>query len=102
MLAATPGDPASGDTAVKVSDILRVKGGTLYTVAPESALNDAVKTMAAEQLQRVGIGPLGIEGDRVMHVEDAGGRLITSRSHPRGSGAPSTRSRTSRSVGFSL
>lgn len=42
-----------------------------------------VKTMAGEKLQRVGIGPLGIEGDRVMHVEDAGGRLITSRSHPR-------------------
>ena len=31
---------------MKVSDILRVKGGTLYTVAPESPLNDAVKTMA--------------------------------------------------------
>ena len=42
-----------------------------------------VKTMAGEKLQRVGIGPLGIEGDRVMHVEDARGRVITSRSHPR-------------------
>ncbi len=31
---------------MKVSDILRVKGGTLYTVAPDSSLNDAVKTMA--------------------------------------------------------
>ena len=28
-----------------------------------------VKTMAGEMLQRVGIGPLGIEGDRVVHVE---------------------------------
>jgi uncharacterized protein YcbX len=42
-----------------------------------------VKTMAGEQLQRIGIGPLGIEGDRVVHVEDSEGRVITSRSHPR-------------------
>lgn len=37
-----------------------------------------VKTMAGEQLQRARIGPLGIEGDRVVHVEDANGRVITS------------------------
>lgn len=42
-----------------------------------------VKTMAGEKLQRAAIGPMGIEGDRVVHVEDAGGRVITSRSHPR-------------------
>jgi uncharacterized protein YcbX len=42
-----------------------------------------VKTMAGEQLQRVAIGPLGVEGDRVVHVEDPGGRVVTSRSHPR-------------------
>lgn len=42
-----------------------------------------VKTMAGEKLQHVSIGPLGIEGDRVVHVEDAHGRVITSRSHPR-------------------
>jgi uncharacterized protein YcbX len=42
-----------------------------------------VKTMAGEQLQRVRIGPLGIEGDRVLHVEDSHGRVVTSRSHPR-------------------
>jgi uncharacterized protein len=42
-----------------------------------------VKTMAGEKLQRVRIGPLGTEGDRVVHVEDAHERLITSRSHPR-------------------
>ena len=42
-----------------------------------------VKTMAGEKLQRVRIGPLGIEGDRVVHVEDASQRVITSRSHPR-------------------
>jgi len=42
-----------------------------------------VKTMAGEKLQRIGVGPLGIEGDRVVHVEDATGRVITSRTHPR-------------------
>jgi uncharacterized protein YcbX len=42
-----------------------------------------VKTMAGETLQRAGTGPLGIEGDRIVHVEDARGRVITSRSHPR-------------------
>lgn len=42
-----------------------------------------VKTMAGEALQRARVGPLGIEGDRVVHVEDAGGETITSRSHPR-------------------
>jgi uncharacterized protein YcbX len=42
-----------------------------------------VKTMAGEKLQRACLGPLGIEGDRVVHVEDIQGRVITSRSHPR-------------------
>lgn len=42
-----------------------------------------VKTMAGERMQRAHIGSLGIEGDRVVHVEDASGRVITSRSHPR-------------------
>lgn len=42
-----------------------------------------VKTMAGEKLQRAAVGPLGVEGDRVVHVETAGGRVITSRSHPR-------------------
>ena len=31
---------------MKVSDILRVKGNTLYTVQPDQALADAVNTMA--------------------------------------------------------
>ena len=39
--------------------------------------------MAGEMLQRTRIGPMGVEGDRVVHVEDAHGRVITSRSHPR-------------------
>ena len=42
-----------------------------------------VKTLAGEKLRRVALGPLGIEGDRVVHVEDARGRVITSRTHPR-------------------
>ena len=42
-----------------------------------------VKTMGGEPLKRARIGPLGIEGDRVVHVEDARQRVITSRSHPR-------------------
>jgi uncharacterized protein YcbX len=42
-----------------------------------------VKTMGGELLARARVGPLGIEGDRVVHVEDAGQRVITSRSHPR-------------------
>jgi uncharacterized protein YcbX len=42
-----------------------------------------VKTMAGEKLQRAGLGSLGIDGDRVVHVENVKGRVITSRSHPR-------------------
>jgi uncharacterized protein YcbX len=39
--------------------------------------------MAGEEMQRSVVGPLGIEGDRLVHVEDARGRVVTSRSHPR-------------------
>lgn len=42
-----------------------------------------VKTMAGERLERALIGPLGIEGDRVVHVEDEDGHVLTSRSYPR-------------------
>ena len=42
-----------------------------------------VKSMAGEQLTSARIGPLGIEGDRVVHVEDEDGHVITSRSHHR-------------------
>jgi uncharacterized protein YcbX len=42
-----------------------------------------VKTMAGEMLQRARISAMGVEGDRVVHVEDTDGRVITSRSHPR-------------------
>ena len=35
---------------MKVSDILRVKGGTLFTVSPETALAQAVTTMAENDI----------------------------------------------------
>ena len=35
---------------MKVSDILRVKGGTLYTVSPDQPLADAVTTMAERDI----------------------------------------------------
>lgn len=46
--------------------------------------------MAGERLQRVRIGPLGLDGDRVVHVEDDRGQVITSRTHPRFLGHKST------------
>jgi len=42
-----------------------------------------VKSMGGEQLDRALIDSLGIEGDRVVHVEDSSGRVITARTHPR-------------------
>jgi len=35
---------------MKVSDILRVKGGTLFTVSPDHALSEAVETMAERDI----------------------------------------------------
>jgi CBS domain-containing protein len=35
---------------MKVSDILRVKGGTLFTVSPDQALADAINTMAERDI----------------------------------------------------
>lgn len=35
---------------MKVSDILRVKGGTLYTVSPEQPLAEALQTMAGRDI----------------------------------------------------
>ena len=35
---------------MKVSDILRLKGGTLYTITPETALAEAVKVMAERDI----------------------------------------------------
>ncbi len=62
-----PTDDPESEAVVKVTEIWRYP----------------VKTMGGEQLQRADVGPLGLEGDRVVHVEDARGRVITSRSHPR-------------------
>ncbi len=42
-----------------------------------------VKTMAGEALPRATVGPLGIEGDRIVQVRDREGRTLTSRTHPR-------------------
>jgi uncharacterized protein YcbX len=42
-----------------------------------------IKSMAGERLDHVAVGPLGLEGDRIVHVEDAHGRVITARTHPR-------------------
>ena len=36
--------------AMKVSDILRVKGGTLYTITPEDSLADAAQLMADKDI----------------------------------------------------
>jgi hypothetical protein len=42
-----------------------------------------VKSMAGEPLNYARIGPLGIEGDRIVHVENENGHVITSRTHHR-------------------
>lgn len=38
--------------------------------------------MGGERLDKAVVGPLGIEGDRCVHVRDAGGRIVTARMHP--------------------
>jgi CBS domain-containing protein len=45
----------SGVNTMQVSDILRVKGGTLYTIAPDALLRDAIETMS-----RLDIGSLAV------------------------------------------
>jgi uncharacterized protein YcbX len=39
--------------------------------------------MGGEKVTRAALSSLGIEGDRVIHVEDARGHVITARTHPR-------------------
>lgn len=41
-----------------------------------------VKSMAGERLERTPLGSEGIPGDRVVHVVDPRGRIVTSRSRP--------------------
>jgi uncharacterized protein YcbX len=42
-----------------------------------------VKSMAGERLSEVTIDGLGLRGDRVVHVEDSRGRVVTARTRPR-------------------
>jgi uncharacterized protein YcbX len=42
-----------------------------------------VKSMRGERVTAATVGPLGIEGDRVVHAEDRRGRTATARTHPR-------------------
>lgn len=42
-----------------------------------------VKSMGGEKIDHAVLTALGIPGDRVVHVEDAHGHFITSRTHPR-------------------
>lgn len=42
-----------------------------------------VKSMGGERLAEATLGSLGIDGDRVVHVENGTGRVITARTHPR-------------------
>jgi uncharacterized protein len=41
-----------------------------------------VKSMAGEQLQSARLTPSGIEGDRVVQVQNGAGRTVTARTHP--------------------
>jgi CBS domain-containing protein len=40
----------SAETTMKVSDILRVKGGTLFTVAPDEPLSSALNVMSQQDI----------------------------------------------------
>src|SRR5262249_12870016 len=42
-----------------------------------------VKSMAGERLTEVNLTPLGLDGDRIVHVENARGRVVTARTHPK-------------------
>ena len=42
-----------------------------------------VKSMGGERLQRADFSANGIAGDRVVHVRDGRGRVVTARNHPR-------------------
>jgi uncharacterized protein len=42
-----------------------------------------VKSMAGELLTEVDLGPEGVPGDRLVHVQDERGRVVTSRSRPK-------------------
>jgi len=39
--------------------------------------------MAGERLSEVNLTPLGLDGDRIVHLENARGRVVTARTHPK-------------------
>ena len=41
-----------------------------------------VKSMAGERLDHVEVGALGFAGDRIVHIEDRGGRAVTAGDGP--------------------
>jgi uncharacterized protein YcbX len=42
-----------------------------------------VKSMAGERIETIELGLLGMAGDRIVHVENRYGRVVTARTHPR-------------------
>ena len=42
-----------------------------------------VKSMAGERLREVNLTALGLDGDRIVHIENARGRVVTARTHPK-------------------
>jgi uncharacterized protein len=42
-----------------------------------------VKSMGGERLAEVHVGALGLDGDRIVHVDDARGRIVTARTRSR-------------------
>lgn len=42
-----------------------------------------VKSMGGERLERTRVTRDGVAGDRIIHVADAGGQVVTARTHPR-------------------
>ncbi len=59
ILRQTPEHSVHGGKAMKVSDILRVKGNTLFTVTPDSTLWAAVQVMADKDIGSVVVMELG-------------------------------------------
>jgi predicted transcriptional regulator len=50
---------SDGAVAMKVSDILRVKGNTLFTVSPDQPLTEAITTMAEHDIGSLVVMDLG-------------------------------------------
>ena len=55
----------------------------VQTMKVEQIWRYPVKSMGGEKVTRAVLSSLGIEGDRVVHVEDARGHVITARTHHR-------------------